>query len=249
MAGASRVVLRDWSVGKFARYATPVKAQSGTTPTPEKWLAALYSKGDEAVLGTLKSRKELRKTAGLGLVRFSPGTVDDRKVNIEDEWTVLDHVHEDSEDDEDDSGEFGMEVDGDRRSDEDVGEEDDDTDEEEDDEAEEDSGTEMDDEEEEEEVEIPVTDMKKRKRGMNPPLQTRPSKKVAFASTKGKQASSISTKPQKKVPSSSILKKQEPRITKKPSARPVKVANVPSSNKAKPTEGGPEAYDFSQFFK
>jgi nuclear GTP-binding protein len=239
-------VLRDWSVGKFARYATPPKAQSGTTPTPEKWLAALYSNGDEAVLATLRSRKELRKTAGLGLVRFSPGTVDDRQVNIEDEWTVLDLVHEDSEDD---NGEFGMEVDGDSGSDGDVGEEDDDADEEdEDDEVGEDSGPEMDDEEEEEEVEIPVTEMKKRKRGINPPQRTRPAKKVAFASTKGKQSSS---RPQKKdkAPSSSILKKQEPRVTKKPSARPVKVANVPSSNKTKSTDGGSEAYDFSKFFK
>ena len=119
-------MLRDWSVGKFARYAAPVKVQSGTTPTPEKWLAALYLKSDEAVLATLKTRKELRKTAGLGLVRFSPGTVDDRQVNIEDEWAVLDHVHEDSDEDEDDDGEFGMEVDGDSGSDEDVDEEDDD---------------------------------------------------------------------------------------------------------------------------
>ena len=234
-------MLRDWSVGKFARYATPVKAQSSTTPTPEKWLAALYSNGDEAVLATLKSRKELRKTAGLGLVRFSPGTVDDRQVNIEDEWTVLDQLHEDSEEDEDDIAEFGMEVDGESGSDE----EDDDADEEDDDDDGEDSGPEMD----EEEVEIPVAEMKKRKRGINPPLQTRPLKKVAFSSTKGKQGSSTLAKPQKKDKvSSSILKKQEPRVTKKPSARPVKVANVPSSSKTKSTIGETEAYDFSKFF-
>ncbi|RXW16430.1 hypothetical protein EST38_g9417 [Candolleomyces aberdarensis] len=246
LAGASRVVLRDWSIGKFARYATPVKAQSSSTPSPEEWLAALYLKGDEAVLATLKPRKELRKTAGLGLVRFSSGSIDDRTVRIEDEWAVLDH--EDSEDEEDDSGEFGMEVDGGSGSDESMDAEDDDADE--DDEEGESSGPEMDNEEEEE-VEIPVTDMKKRKRGLNPPLQPRPSKKVAFASTKGKQVLSTSAKPQKedKAPPSSILKKQEPRAAKKPSTRPVKVANVPPSNKAKLTEGGSEAYDFSQFFK
>lgn len=234
-------MLRDWSVGKFARYAAPLKpesTQSGKS-SPEEWLAALYSIGDEAVLSSLKSRKELRKTAGL--VRFSSGSIDDRKVNIEDEWAVLDN--EDSED-EQDSGELGMDVDDDDSdSEEDVDSEDDGEDEEGD---EEDSEAEMDDEEEED-VEIPVTHMKKRKRGLNPPLQPPPLKRVAFASTQGKQASTFKTQKKDEAPSS-ILKKQEPRVTKK-TARPVKVANLASSNKAKLTEGGSEAYDFSQFFK
>ncbi|KAF8845573.1 hypothetical protein BDN67DRAFT_961152 [Paxillus ammoniavirescens] len=73
-AGAARIVLRDWSTGKFARYTLPL----GTFDS------ASMEAGDEEVLATLRSRKELRKAGDVKLVKLQAGEVDKRDV----EWDV-----------------------------------------------------------------------------------------------------------------------------------------------------------------
>jgi nuclear GTP-binding protein len=73
-AGAARIVLRDWSIGKFARYTVPLG-----TIDPGSMEA-----GDEEVLATLRSRKELRKAGDVKLVKLQAGEVDKRDV----EWDV-----------------------------------------------------------------------------------------------------------------------------------------------------------------
>ncbi|KAF5336976.1 hypothetical protein D9611_002927 [Ephemerocybe angulata] len=256
LTGASRIVLRDWSVGKFSRYATPPKvaaaASEQKTPSTKrspkkevalpKWLAALYA-ADEAVLEKVTPRKELRKAAGL--VRFTTGAVDEREVNLEREWAG---VGAEESEDEDEDGE-GMEVD-----EEDVEDE------------EEEEVDEEDDEEVEEEEEVPVPEPKKRKRGQNVPV---PSRKVVFAKK-------VQPKTEAKAPAEappSILKKKTtttttvtttteeevaPRPVKKQKkqapTKPLKVANATSASKkvkenaAAAADGSSDAYNFAAFF-
>lgn len=123
-AGAARIVLRDWSIGKFARYTMPPGSSTTTSP----------SANDEGILATLKSRKELRKAEDVILVQLQPGEAEKREVLLDDVW-VADELEEVSED----------EVDGEDVGDEEAsGDEDDDEDE-----ADQGSGSESSEEEEE----------------------------------------------------------------------------------------------------
>ncbi|KAF9224371.1 hypothetical protein BS17DRAFT_779690 [Gyrodon lividus] len=104
-AGAGRIVLRDWSTGKFARYTVP----------PGTSTCAPSEDGDEEVLATVRSRKELRKAGDVKLIKLQAGEVDERDV----EWDVAweedcgssigggdgdeDHEEEDGDEEEEDS--------------------------------------------------------------------------------------------------------------------------------------------------
>ncbi|EAU82462.2 GTP-binding protein [Coprinopsis cinerea okayama7 len=255
LAGAARTVLRDWSTGKFARYALPpppsaskdpaAASESGQDASTTEWLRKLYA-NDEGVLQTLAPRKELRKR--VGLVRLSSGSVDARKIELSETWAALEESDSESEGEED--VDMSMEVDDD--DEDESGEEDDE--EEGFDEDEEESG-----EEEEEEEEEPVVSSK-RKRKAGSKTSAPPAKKVAFAPT-------TTTRPSKSQPSSkektltSVLKKSSVASTTtatkassaaKPKGNKAeahkKVANKAASAKLKDNQSG-DSYDFSKFFK
>jgi nuclear GTP-binding protein len=90
-AGAARIVLRDWSIGKFARYTMPPGSSTTTSS----------SANDEGILATLKSRKELRKAEDVILVQMQPGEAEKREVLLDDVWVADEEVSEDEADDED----------------------------------------------------------------------------------------------------------------------------------------------------
>ncbi|KAG1811145.1 P-loop containing nucleoside triphosphate hydrolase protein [Suillus subaureus] len=89
-AGAARIVLRDWSIGKFARYTMPLGSSTTSSST-----------NDEGIMATLKSRKELRKAEDVKLVQLQPGEAEKREVLLDDVWIVDEEVSEDEADDED----------------------------------------------------------------------------------------------------------------------------------------------------
>lgn len=89
-AGAARIVLRDWSIGKFARYTMPLGSSTTSSST-----------NDEGIMATLKSRKELRKAEDVKLVRLQPGEAEKREVLLNDVWIVDEEVSEDEADDKD----------------------------------------------------------------------------------------------------------------------------------------------------
>jgi nuclear GTP-binding protein len=89
-AGAARIVLRDWSIGKFVRYTMPLGSLTTSSST-----------NDEEILATLKSRKELRKAEDVKLVQLQPGEAEKREVLLDYVWVVDDEVSENEVDDED----------------------------------------------------------------------------------------------------------------------------------------------------
>ena len=115
-AGAARIVLRDWSLGKLVRYTMPAGLNGSSTLV-----------GDEEVLAGLRTRKELRKARDVKLVRLSAGEVDRRDVMLDQEW------EEDESSDEGEDGEDGSEEGGEageeEENDDDEEEDDDDDDE------------------------------------------------------------------------------------------------------------------------
>ncbi|KAG1739869.1 P-loop containing nucleoside triphosphate hydrolase protein [Suillus paluster] len=122
-AGAARIVLRDWSIGKFARYTMPPGSSTTSSST-----------NTEGIMAMLKSRKELRKAEDVKLVRLQAGEAEKREVLLDDVWGADEENSEDEVNDED-------EVD-----DKDAGDEEASGDEDEDDQG---SGSESEDEEEE----------------------------------------------------------------------------------------------------
>ena len=264
MTGAARIVLRDWSLGKLARYTT-ASAPAPSSDNATLDVAKLYT-NDEPNLASLKTRKEMRKAGGV--VKFSAGAVETRKVAVDESWVGL--VGEDDEGEGEESEEDGSEVGQDEEDEEDEDEED-----EEDDEVEE-MGEEEDtddDEDEDEDTPPPPSIKQKRKRGAEPAPPAPPSKRVAFAadpktSKQARQAGSLKLKAQQQKPAPIPAKKvEEPKqplkavetaksklLVKEKKVVEKKVANV-AAKKAKvskpvkaPTTKGPEAYDFSKFF-
>ena len=147
MASAARIVLRDWSIGKFDRYTTPpssaaasvktATAQSSTTITAKPTdnpcdddITRLYA-NDEAILSTIPTRKERRKRGGLVKFVCCGSGIDPRKVAVEEPWNGLeqdDDEESDGDEDEDENDDVqGMDIDG---EDEDEEDEDEDEDEE-----------------------------------------------------------------------------------------------------------------------
>jgi nuclear GTP-binding protein len=114
VTAAARIVLRDWSTGKFSRYAVPpARSSPGTTtdivsPTP----ATMIYAGDAALLERLTPRKELRRTGNL--VRLSSERIDDRALVLEMPWVGADASEGESdldgEDEDEDEGEVEMEA-------------------------------------------------------------------------------------------------------------------------------------------
>ena len=172
LTGAARIVLRDWSLGKFSHYTIPPKA-TDTTPvsapesTPVKPVNAVlekvYSK-DVSILEDIPTRKEKRKAGGL--VRLTAGVADERQVSVEEAWAGL-------QDSEEEESEEGNDVDD---LDEVMS-----VDEEDDDEAEEDDDEKQPESDEEEEAPPLLSNKQKRKRTLEKLIPERPSKKVAFA--------------------------------------------------------------------
>ncbi|KAG0692690.1 P-loop containing nucleoside triphosphate hydrolase protein [Suillus ampliporus] len=87
-AGAARIVLRDWSIGKFARYTMPPGSTTSST-------------NNEGILAMLKSRKELRKAEDVKLVRLQHGEAEKREVLLDDVWGADEENSEDEVNDED----------------------------------------------------------------------------------------------------------------------------------------------------
>lgn len=263
LTGAARIVLRDWSLGKLARYTT-ASAPAPSSDNAALDVAKLYA-NDEPILASLKTRKEMRKAGGV--VKFSPGAVETRKVAVDEPWVGL--AGEDDEEGEE-SEEDDLEVGQDEEDEDEEG----DLDEEDDEEEEMDEGEDTDDDEDDEEdTPPPFSNKQKRKRGAEPAPPAPPSKKVAFAadpktSKQARKAGSLKIKAQQQKPAPVPAKKvEEPKqplkaVETAKSKLPVKekkvvekkVANV-AAKKAKgskpaksPTTKGPEAYDFSKFF-
>ncbi|KIK65687.1 hypothetical protein GYMLUDRAFT_56349 [Collybiopsis luxurians FD-317 M1] len=187
MTGASKIVLRDWCVGKIRWFTTPPSSDSAVETvsfTTEDWLQSLYDSTND-VLANLETRKNMRRAGGL--IKLSLGPGERRKVLTELLYTDVEGSS-DEDDEEDDEDDGQMDVD-----DEDLGDENEDE-EEDDDETEEDNVE--DGEEEEMEVE-PLVRSQKRKRDDQAPLP--PKKKVTFAvrpqGSKGSKTSKVSSGP------------------------------------------------------
>ncbi|KAF7971036.1 hypothetical protein HWV62_22155 [Athelia sp. TMB] len=225
LSGAARIVLRDWSVGRFPRF----------TPAPTAAAPAEQDARDEAILAQLKTRKEMRKEGGL--VKFTAAPVESRRVDVDGKWPGLTEEEEDSEDESMANGE-----------EESGSDEDDDEEDVEMDNAEALDAEESDSDEEEMQVEepVPIASGKRKRADKKAAVVTRPAKKVAFAADpkESKQARSAAGANAQKV---TIPKKKAPPPAKKPTQVAAKPANVPSGKKTI-TRGGEEAYDFGKFF-
>ncbi|KAF9531018.1 hypothetical protein CPB83DRAFT_850031 [Crepidotus variabilis] len=242
LTGAARIVLRDWSIGKFQHYTTPV----GNLNTES-------TGGDASILKSLPTRRDMRRNGGL--VKMSPGTIEERAVDVEKTWVSITK----SEDDDDDSAENDIDLPI-------VGENSDD--EETSDEAGEsglgessDVDDEQDDSDEEDDVVpavAPVSRKQKRKRETEAP-GPRPPKKVSLGRTtilaaKGKsssqQVSQSQTQLTKMAGPKSILKKAADSSSKggvkKADNSMVATKSTPLAAVSAGTET--EAYDFGKFF-
>ena len=101
LAGAARIVLRDWSTGKLPRYTQPSSHQESATGSVDAELKALYER-DEEILSSAPLRKEMRK--GAGLIKLVHGEVERRKIALEAVWDE-DEDSEEDEGEDDDEGE------------------------------------------------------------------------------------------------------------------------------------------------
>lgn len=247
VAGASRIVLRDWSTGKLPRYTVP----SSSTSAPSNPSLVSHHASDESILSTIPTRKESRK--GRGLVKLTSANVESRHLALEASWLPSDK----ESDDDDAEGEDAEDEEGDDEDVEDVDGEDEDEDEQEE------VGDEGDEEgDDESEEELPVK--AKRKRAFEADaLAARPKKKVAFlpepkdtkqarkaagahGSLLAKQQANAASAP---APVKTALKAAKVKPTV---AAPKKVANSGPSKKSVTTSTGSntgeEEYDFKKFF-
>lgn len=249
------------------RYTNPpanaTAAQSFEVAKPTNFsdsIAQLYA-NDKAILSFVQTRKERRKQGGL--VGFACGSMDLRKVAVEEPWDGLEENNDEEGDndgvEDEDEGE-GMNVD--REEDEESEEE------------KESSGPEMEESsqeaeddvenvDEESETDLPHPSHKqKRKRGpeRSMPVPLPPAKKTAFTAIKTTQ---LKKKPLKPVKASSAMKrsKSSPTATtipvhNKTSEKKGKIANVTAKTKPRhlaltgksKDKSEPEVYDFGKFF-
>ncbi|KAI0723530.1 hypothetical protein C8Q76DRAFT_723215 [Earliella scabrosa] len=254
LAGAARMVLRDWNTGKLARYTVPPTAPSSTSPSTspssDSALAEIYAR-DASVLSKLATRKE-RRQAG-GLVKLRAGDIDARQVVLDASYFVssddegMDGDEEDggTVDDADEVGLDSEASEGDYVSDEEGSDE---------------EGDEEDEDEDEDEDELAAPPARSKRKRALAKAPARPAKRVAFAEEpKGtKQARSAagarSTPAAAKVKSKGADKaaKSAKKPAKAPGPPAKKVANAASSKKPKaapaPAKEGEVAYDFKQFF-
>ncbi|KAH7888107.1 P-loop containing nucleoside triphosphate hydrolase protein [Phlebopus sp. FC_14] len=94
-AGAARIMLRDWSTGKFVRYTVPRGATTSSSPDA----------ADEEILLRLRNRKEMRKAGDVKLVKLQAGAADKRDVEMEEPWEEDGNRAEEDEDDGDEDQE------------------------------------------------------------------------------------------------------------------------------------------------
>ncbi|KAJ7087235.1 hypothetical protein B0H15DRAFT_801307 [Mycena belliarum] len=219
LTGAARIVLRDWSIGKFPRYTMPPATQTASAPTA----------ADEAALATLTARKDLRKARGL--VKMTCGELETRKAAVEEPWAPAAPEKDEEEDEE----EAGVEEEDDQM-------EDDDQEEEEEEEEEEEA-------DEEEEPPLALTGKQKRKRAAEkaPPPRKKvsfgpdpKSSKQARAAGSRKGATSTTAAAADKPPKTPAPKKERKVANASGKAKP--------SQKAAAADGAGEAYDFGRFF-
>lgn len=234
LAGASRIVLRDWNTGKFARYTCP--------PNDGGKNLTLITEIDKRTLNQSKTRKELRKNGGL--VRLRASEEERRVVQMESPWENEKSSNE-NDVDSDQNIEEGEE-----------GEED----EMEGSGSDEGKNGDTDEQEEKSEKEL-STYNQKRKRTVSFGA-ARLAKKAAFAVQEHRKQDKLvpatDRKGQEDRHTKTILKKntttkksQSLEISSSKSAKktPAKVANVSSSYKSKTSnDSDPNAYDFSKFF-
>ena len=278
MAAAARIVLRDWSIGKFDRYTTPPPAtvidistghsessKTAKLADPSDDIIQLYA-NDEAILSSIKTRKERRKQGGL--VKFAYGSIDPRRVAVEEPWNGLEQSDDEEEEvDDEDMDVDGEDVDVDEEN-EDEENEDEEEDEKESDAETEDSqeGEEDEDADQDDEIEIPrLSHKQKRKRGPERSMPSPPAKKVAFGvSARGSKLGRPTTngkgilKERRSKPSPTTTTAASPNPVHKISEKKGKIANVTKKIKAKESlalaqqkskdKSEPEVYDFGKFF-
>ncbi|KAL7282022.1 hypothetical protein ACG7TL_003489 [Trametes sanguinea] len=249
LTGASKIILRDWSSGKFARYTLPPTSPSSTSdpaaPT-DSALSDVYSK-DQVVLSKLAPRKELRKAGGL--VKLRPGAIDSRRTLLEEPYFA---------DSEDEGDEEGSALDD---SDDDLDEEDEDEDEDEDDEESDEEEEDEDEIEEDDDEPLSPPNGKRKRAAAKTAAPSRPAKKVAFAAEpKGtkqarsaagaKGAAAAKAKAASKAAEAKAAVKKTAKAAAKPAPAPRKVANSATGKKsaASAVKDGEVAYDFKQFF-
>lgn len=258
LTGAARIVLRDWNTGKFARYTAPTPrvkepsdGHSGGIDVGS-FLTSLYAK-DAPILGALTTRKEMRKHRGL--VQLAAGTVDERKVVIEENWFALEDQGDD-DDSRDDNEVADVDSDSMEEAMEDSEEADTPSD------ANEDDGPSL---------ANPFSLKQKRKRVEASSALARPTKKVSLGAV---ESSSVSTTRKKHLPTtkqqkghykgevpSLVPKVAPPKSILKSRAGAsgtsgvvaktmghVKVAKAPGSAANGKTVNEQEAYDFGKFF-
>jgi len=252
LIGASRILLRDWSTGKFARYTSPPKSSTTTAAQSKDMALKKLYEADEAILDSVMPRKELRKSTGL--VKLTSGEIDSRMVILEEPWLKEDEVGSvEDEDREDGEMEVDESVSDEEENDDDI---DDDADEEEGEE-----GEEKEEKEEEKEEDMPPPSSKKHKRKRtNEPSTAPPTKKVAFApDPRSSKRAGIARSLKGMKPEKPTTTKAKPldftNSATRPKSKPVGVkperraANIGVKGKATTTDaGGDEAYDFGKFF-
>ncbi|KAK0206063.1 GTP-binding protein [Desarmillaria ectypa] len=91
LVGASRVVLREWNLGKLRWYTMPASKEPVDSET------------DKGVLAALPTRRELRKRGGL--VKLSPGVVDTRLPSFEEPYSANQDDGDEDEDEEEEEEE------------------------------------------------------------------------------------------------------------------------------------------------
>ena len=258
LAGAARIVLRDWSTGKIVWYAPPppppplLAPEAGSTTAGSGRQALfehLYSHDDQ-ILSLLPTRKEMRRS-GMGLVRFAPSSsavVDERELELERPW-LAEGRSDDGETDDDADTDAGKVDEIEPADDGESSENDDDDDDGEDDDDDDESAWEDDnDDEGDEETPPPVLPGKqKRKRGLVDVPRSSPAKKVAF------ERNVVDSRPQKKGSGVVPTRSKPPLPARAPPATAKKTAaNIPTKSKLPPSSSDKhaiqDAYDFAQFF-
>ena len=222
-AGAARIVLRDWSVGKFPRFTpAPAVSEAFVLARPTSSLAELYNE-DEKIFSTLEARKEMRKR--IGLVKLTACHIDVRKIDVEARWA-------------------GLEQDGDDKSEEEQEECDkQDGSDSEDDNVDVDEHNDSEDDDEP----APAPASKRKRRNISAAPSTRPNKKVAFApdpkeSRRARAAGSAKATP--------LSLSSKPVSSKMKPLKPANISTKTASQKSTVSldKGGEEAYDFGKFF-
>lgn len=119
---AARLILRDWSLGRFPAYTVPPSKGAALEPRVPAEMAtlSLFKKGEEAVLERVRTRREfVGERGGRGLVRmrvddqFAQDGGDDREVVLDDELRQdEEESDEEWDDEEDEEDEDELEFDG-----------------------------------------------------------------------------------------------------------------------------------------